>query len=270
MFKTLRGTAASFLEAMALKNKILLTVDDAVGVSHSSRHQAAVFLGQLSRRGVLTRLHRGLFAIVPMGKEQEFGNAFLVASALAGPGPHFISHLGALAYHNLLVQPSRTVHVTVSKPRRPREIGPTRFEFVAVPRGRIWGFREEWVTSTDRAPVSDLERTMLDGCFRPDLCGGMSEVGRALWMSRQKIDLDRLLDYVKRFGKFVVAKRIGYLLDVYQLGSESMREAIREVGARSLAYNVLDPLLPAEGTYHSRWRLRLNVSADELRAVTRT
>src|SRR5688572_21349872 len=133
MLKTLRATAASFLEAMVLKNKALLTVDDAIGVSHTSRHQAAVFLGQLAKRGILTRLRRGLFAIVPMGKDQEFGNAFLVASALAGPGPHFISHLGALAYHNLLVQPSRTIHITVSKPRRPLAVGPSRFEFVVVP-----------------------------------------------------------------------------------------------------------------------------------------
>jgi len=270
MVKTLRATAAGFLEAMASKNKVLLTVDDAVGVTHSSRHEAAVFLGQLARRGILTRLRRGLFAIVPFGKDQEFGNAYLVAHALAGNEPHFISHLGALAYHNLLLQPSRTVHVTVAKPKRPRNIGPSRFEFVVTPRQRIWGFRDEWVTSTERAPVSDLERTILDGCFRPDLCGGMSEVGRALWMSRQKLDDDRLLGYIRRYGKFVVAKRAGYLLEVYQIGHESTRESIREVAAQSSAYSLLDPILPAEGSYHSRWRLRLNVSADELKAVTRT
>ncbi len=270
MVKTLRTTAASFLEAMASKNKVLLTVDDAVGVPHSSRHKAAVFLGQLARRGILTRLRRGLFAVVPFGKDQEFGNTYLVAHALAGSEPHFISHLGALAYHNLLLQPSRTVHVTVSKLKRPRDVGPSRFEFVVTPRQRIWGFREEWVTSTDRAPVSDVERTILDGCFRPDLCGGMSEVGRALWTARRKLDVDRLVDYVRRYGKFVVAKRVGYLLDVYQAGTESSRESIREVAARSPSYSLLDPILPAEGSYHSRWRLRLNVSADELRAVTRT
>ena len=79
------------------------------------------------------------------------------------------------------------------------------------------------MTSTDRAPISDLERTLLDGCFRPDLCGGILELGRALWMSREKLDFNRLLEYVKRFGKFVVAKRIGYLLDVYKLGPEQTR-----------------------------------------------
>jgi predicted transcriptional regulator of viral defense system len=270
MLKTLRATAASFLEALAVRNKTLITVDDAVGVTHSNRHQAAVFLGQLARRGILTRLRRGLFAVVPFGKEQEYGNAFLVGSALAGPEPHFISHLGALTFHNLLVQPSRTVHVTVGKAKRSREIGPTRIEFVVVPGARIWGFREEWVTSTDRAPISDLERTLLDGCFRPDLCGGILEVGRALWMSREKLDFNRLLEYVKRFGKFVVAKRIGTLLDVYKLGPEQTREAIQGVGTRSPSYSLLDPILPAEGPYDSRWRLRLNVSPDELLAATRT
>lgn len=111
----------------------------------------------------------------------------------------------------------------------------SRFEFVETPRERIWGFRDEWVTSTDHAPISDLERAILDGCFRPDLCGGMSEVGRALWMARQKLDFVRLVDYVRRYGKVVIAKRTGYLLDVYQLGQESTREAVHEVAARSPA-----------------------------------
>ena len=33
---------------------------------------------------------------------------------------------------------------------------------------------------------------------------------------------------------------------------------------------LLDPMLPAEGSYVSGWRLRVNVSPDELEAVRRT
>ena len=32
-------------------------------------------------------------------------------------------------------------------------------------------------------------------------------------------------------------------------------------------YQRLDPLLPAEGTFLSRWRLQLNVTPEELDAV---
>jgi predicted transcriptional regulator of viral defense system len=36
------------------------------------------------------------------------------------------------------------------------------------------------------------------------------------------------------------------------------------------AYAILDPLLPDEGKYMARWRLRLNVDPDEIASVVRT
>lgn len=36
------------------------------------------------------------------------------------------------------------------------------------------------------------------------------------------------------------------------------------------AYHLLDPLLPREGKFLARWRLRLNVPPEELQAVVRT
>jgi predicted transcriptional regulator of viral defense system len=32
-------------------------------------------------------------------------------------------------------------------------------------------------------------------------------------------------------------------------------------------YHLLDPVLPAEGKFLSRWRLRLNVSPEEIRML---
>ena len=36
------------------------------------------------------------------------------------------------------------------------------------------------------------------------------------------------------------------------------------------SYAILDPLLPAEGKFLARWRLRLNVDPEEIEAVVRT
>ena len=36
------------------------------------------------------------------------------------------------------------------------------------------------------------------------------------------------------------------------------------------SYTILDPMLPEEGKFMARWRLRLNVSPEEIKAVVRT
>jgi predicted transcriptional regulator of viral defense system len=270
MLKTLRAPSARFLDAMAGENKTLVRAADAARVTGHAKHQAAVFLGQLARRGLLTRLGRGLYALVPFGKDHEFGNPFLVASALVGKDQHFVSHLGAMSFHNLLLQPSRTLHVSVVRPHAVREVGPMRYRFVIIPRKSLWGFRHEWVTPTDRVPISDPERTIVDGCWRPDLCGGIVEVARALWLCRERLDRDRLLQYVRRFGKYVVAKRVGFLLETLQLDAGEIVSSIHHYASESRPYSNLDTILPTEGELNSRWRLRLNVSADELVASTRS
>jgi len=269
MLKTLRAQSAKFVEAMAAEGKTLVRAADAARITGHAPHQAAVFLGQLARRGVLTRLTRGLYALVPFGKDREYGNPFLVADALAGSDAHFISHLGAMSFHNLLLQPSRTLHVSIVRPKPAREVGPMRVEFVAIPKKRLWGFRDEWVTNTDRVAISDIERTLVDACWRPELCGGIVDVARALWISRDRLDADRLLQHVRRFGKFVVARRIGFLLETLKLAAAKITKSLHGYATRSRPYNSLDTILPPEGKPDARWRLRLNVTADEVLAATR-
>jgi predicted transcriptional regulator of viral defense system len=40
--------------------------------------------------------------------------------------------------------------------------------------------------------------------------------------------------------------------------------------ALTATYNLLDPLLPREGKYLSRWKLRLNVTREEIETIRTT
>jgi predicted transcriptional regulator of viral defense system len=267
--KTMRVSATSLLEALAAKSKTTVSPIEAAALLARSSHEAAVLLGQLARRGVLTRLRRGLYAIVPFGKEQEFGNPFVVAHALA-QGPHFISHLGALSYHDLLLQPANVVHVSVSKQRPPLEIGSTTFAFVPIPRARFWGFENSWVTATDAVPVSDVHRTLLDACWRPDLCGGIAQVATAFWQARRKVNAKRLVAYVRKFGKKVVAKRVGFLAETLGINAADIAPSLLKYLGGTRPYSLIDPTLPPDGRFNSRWGLRLNVTAEEIVAATKS
>ncbi len=267
--KTMRVSATTLLEALAAKSRTTVSPREAASLLARSSHDAAVLLGQLARRGVLTRLRRGLYAVVPFGKEREFGNPFVVAHALAR-GPHFISHLGALSFHDLLLQPSNVVHVSVPKQRPPLEIGPTTFVFVPIPRAGFWGFENAWVTTTDAVPMSDVQRTLVDACWRPDLCGGIAQVASAFWQARGKLDARRLVAYVRKFGKKVVAKRVGFLVEALAINAADIAPVLRKYLGGTRPYSLIDPTLPPDGRFNSRWGLRLNVTTEEIVAATKS
>jgi Nucleotidyl transferase AbiEii toxin, Type IV TA system len=57
-----------------------------------------------------------------------------------------------------------------------REILGVPYRFVYAAPSALWGSEPFWVTPYERVTASDLERTILDGLARPDLCAGVSEV----------------------------------------------------------------------------------------------
>jgi predicted transcriptional regulator of viral defense system len=87
-------------------------------------------------------------------------------------------------------------------------------------------------------------------------------------MRRQDVNVDRLVQYAKRIGVGAVVRRLGFLLETYEMAAAPVLDRLRN-GLTS-TYVRLDPVLPAEGKRLRRWRLQLNVDPDELRAVVRT
>jgi predicted transcriptional regulator of viral defense system len=120
----------------------------------------------------------------------------------------------------------------------------------------------------EQVQVSDLERTILDGLVRPDLCSGVSDVAKGLWIRKDDLNWEKLVSYAHRLGNQAAAKRLGYLLELYNLASESIRDSLCDLVGPS--YALLDPLLPAEGRYLACWRLRINLNPDNLKGIVTT
>ena len=62
--------------------------------------------------------------------------------------------------------------------------------------------------------------------------------------------------------------RLGYLMEVLEVGTQSDRDSLKKRLGR--AYVRLDPMLLADGKFLARWRLQLNVAAEEIRAILQT
>ena len=253
------------------RGRRLFTLADAINITGLKEPSARSFMRKLVNRGIATRLRSGLFILVPfeLGAERQYlGNPYVVARELMRGRPYFISHASAMDVHGMLTRPQLVVYVTSSMAARGRTVLGTEFRMVRCKPSHVFGTTEHWVDKQDRVVVSDIERTVVDGLKRPEYCGGFTDVAKGFWMRRDDVAVKRLVDYALRLGVGAVIRRLGYLLEAYGIEAPDQIDRLR--ARLTETYALLDPLLPSEGKFVARWKLRLNVSPEEIQAVVGT
>ncbi len=269
--KTLGPQAARLIAELHERGKALFSHADVEEITSLQAKSARNFIASLVQRGVVTRLKPGLFILVPfeLGRECDYlGNPYVVARELAGGADYFVSHGSAMDLHDMVTQPQLVVYTTSAHAIRPRVVLGTEFRFVRCKPEHLFGGVEYWVTKTEKVQVSDLERTIIDGLKQSEYCGGFTEVAKGFWMRRDDIDHGKLVDYALRLDVGAVIRRLGFLLETFEVVTPRELERLRE--NLTATYAILDPLLPDEGKFMARWRLRLNVDFDEITSVIRT
>jgi predicted transcriptional regulator of viral defense system len=269
--KTVGSRTAQLLTGLYENGQTTFTHADVESITGLSPASARSLIRHAVVRGVVSRLEPGLFVIVPpeLGRASEFaGNPYIIARQRAGDAEYFISHASAMELHRMVTQPQFVVFTSSTKRLRNRIIHGTEFRFVLIRPEHVFGVTTHWVSKQDAVKVSDIERTAIDGLHMPEYCGGISEVAKGLWMRRDDMKTNRLVDYALRLQIGAVVRRLGYLFDLYQIGSPDDVERLRR--SLTATYAALDPMLPNEGMHTARWRLRLNVPPEELEAVRKT
>ena len=229
-------------------------------------------LSDMTRRGLLMRLKDGLFFIVPYEEDAEsfVPDWHLIAGCLVfGVAEHYIGYYSALQIHNLITQPSLKEQIVVSKQIRPSEIKikSVRFQFVYHNEKHFFGQRKVWIDSFNRVSCSDLEKTFIDCLFKPEYAGGVVETARAIYVSRNKINFDKLLDYAIKFDSQAVVKRLGFLLETLGIGREIIDELQK---IKTSSYVALDTELPKTGKRISRWNIQQNLETETIKSAVYT
>ena len=86
-------------------------------------------------------------------------------------------------------------------------------------------------------------------------------------MRRNDIDVNKLVEYSLRLDIGAVNRRLGYLLELFKIGTKKKIRTLQNKLTSS--YASLDPMLPDDGKFMARWRLRLNVSPEEIESIIR-
>lgn len=265
--KTLGPVSSFLITELRKSGENIFGIKEAMSLLKKGEKAAADLLSELVKKGILLRLKSGLFLIVPLEAGSNYlENKYIVAKELINSNNYYISHYSAMALHGLTTQPILKVFTTTTKREKNRTISGVEFIFIYCKPDNLFGIEEKWITKQIKIRVSNIEKTILDAMVRPELCGGISEVAKGIWLVKNRIDFARLVDYCKKAKVKAAVRRLGFILQELNLGS-GIAKKLETLVKDSASYALLDPALKKQGKYLKRWRLRINFNPEELKSI---
>lgn len=228
-------------------------------------------LSDMTKRGLLMRVKKGVYFIIPFGHNADtfMPDWHLLAEHIVNDASYYIGYYSALQIHNLITQPSLKEQIVVSKQTRPSEIliKNVPFQFIYHNEKHFFGARSTWIDSFNKVVCSDLEKTFIDCLFNPAYSGGIVEIAKALYLSKEKISFGNLLDHAIRFDSQAVIKRLGFLLELLGIKTVLTNDLQK---LKTASYVVLDTELPGTGKRNSRWSLQQNIDTETIKSAIYT
>ena len=276
------ATTASIPRGITAKNRKHLTslyrsangpfsVQEASDALSFTTTRTQRFLAYLAERGWLVRVHRGLYAPIPLdalnpGEWRE--DPWIIAAKLLGPD-YYIGGWTACEHWGLTEQIFLDTVVVTTRKMRSKRIRAQGFPFLVkrAPEKRMFGTKLIWRDQT-RANVSDPSCTLVDVLENPSLGGGIRHVVDVMgaYFKEGHRDDELLASYVRHIGNRVVFKRLGYLLETLDIYAPALLQTC-EAGVSS-GVSRLDPSLPNVGPVAWRWNLRVNRRVQPEKALT--
>jgi len=263
--RTLGKTSAYLISKLYEDNKPTFNISDAQKILQKDYNQTTDLLSELVKRRVINRFKDGKFLIIPQeigNVDKYFGNWLIAASEVVNSPNYYIGFYSAMNHWGMLTQPLLKVYAATPKRQViPRQLK-GRLIFVYMKEKFIWGVKEEWITQTRKVRMSDPEKTILDGLLYPENCGGITEIAKGIWMVREKLDYNKLSEYVNKYNKNVIAKRLGYILGILEINSPVLISKLQEYVKDR--YDLFDPAMPCGSKNKNSWRLIDNIGKQQI------
>ncbi len=264
--KNLSFQSSGLLQKLNQENNSFFSLDKAYALlSQSSKTAVRRLLSDMTKRGLLIRIKNGLFCIIPYDQEAStyFPNWHLIAKQLAGDTNFYIGYYSAMEIHSLITQPSLREQIVVDNQRKPSslKIKDHKFQFIYHNSNHFFGIKNTWIDNFNKVPCSNLEKTFIDCLYKPDYAGGITEIAKALFKSKQKIDYEKLLDYCKQFKAQSVIKRLGFLLEVLNINNPIL-EKLQQL--KTTSFILLEPSYEKKGNLISKWSIQQNIETGDI------
>ncbi len=218
-------------------------------------------------KGMLIKLGRGIYHIVPISADAKnyTPDWHLVAKYIMKGKKYYIGYYSAMQIHNLITQPSLKEIIVINHRVTPslKNIQGIEFQFVTHTSQRFFAFEKTWINDHEKVMVSDLEKTIVDAVTRPHLSGGMIEVGKAIYETRDKVSLDKLFKYLDQNGSLAAIKRYLFICDLVDIKWTSYHEGL--LPKIRTSFSLLDTSAPDQGSKNSKFGLKINLEIDTIK-----
>jgi len=266
MKKHISFRSSELLESLNLKEQKYFSIADAMIILSSSEPSTVRrLLADMTKRGLILRVKDGLYNVIPYEKNSKeyIPNWHLTSAAIAQPYDYYLGFYTALDIHGLVTQPSLKEQIVTENQIIPkyRFVKEIKFEFINLQKKRFFGYEKTWIDDFNKVNCSDLEKTIIDCLYKPNAANGIIEISKAIFISREKINSDKILMYLEKFNTQVVYKRLGFILQHFKILLELAKEIRKRI---SNSYTLLDPSLPKSGKHYSEWKIVDNVGIESI------
>lgn len=209
-------------------------------------------LENLVDKELLFRLERGKFAL------NNYSNLNVLATFISRESA--IAYWSALHYHGLTERFPNTVFVKTTQRKKDTNILGTKVQFVTVKERKNIGKILEGY-GDNRFSVTDIEMTLVDCFDQPRYAGDFPDLIQAF--VNAKLTNNKLIAYTKTYNNISIIKRLGFLAELFHQDNlqSFIKYAQTQVNQR---YSLMDKGGAEKGEFISEWKLRLNISKEQL------
>ena len=255
------------IKQFSTRNTLGFTFQD---VAREFPEKNRIYLGRILsdmvHKGMLGRISRDNYHIIPFNADPDtyIPDRHQLAKYVMLNKEYYIGYASALEIHGLksrdLSLPAQArEYVVTNRQVNPaiRSIGEAEFHFILHGPYRFFGFDSMWINQLEQAMVSDLEKTIVDIATKPQLGGGIIEVGNAIFYAKEQIEHDKLFYYFSRNQNNSAKKRFLFLTELLDLEwTDNHKRLMEELGT---GISLLDPSAPDQGTRRIKFGLKINV-----------
>jgi predicted transcriptional regulator of viral defense system len=256
------------IKQFSIRNRFYFTYKD-VAMEYPEKKPAYLtrVLADMVNEGMICKIRRDIYRIIPLNEDPEtyFPNGHQVAKYFMQGREYYIGYGSALKLHGLTLQSDSREYVVTMKQVKPaiRSFRGITINFIQHDITRFFGFRSIWINQLEQVKVSDLEKTIVDISTKPRYCGGIIGVGNAIFMSKARIDHDKLFYYFAINGNKSAKKRFLFLTDLLDLEWTTDHERMmEELGSGN---SLLDPAAPNKGRLSRKFGLKINVDPTDIK-----
>lgn len=215
-------------------------------------------LYRLHKKGLIERVMKGLYCLAPEFLGGIPLHEYEIATALTTPS--CIAYFSAYSYHKLTDQISSTIYILApDTPNTPHsynsyKIKGITYKILRTQEEHFFGYEKQWVNQV-LIPITDRERTLIDGLIRPDYCGGFREVLDAYSQAINTLDIQKIISYAQRINN-ATCKRLGWILSTLEIEDRFLTPLLTR---SSPSYSKLNPSGPQKGIWNKKWHILENL-----------